>query len=96
LFYAQAQRVEVDRQGRVRVPQSLARLAALQNEIVLLGVRDHLEIWDSALWRQYLDSKQPCYDQIAENAFSQRSESPGGLEVPEKSASASPRRSHPR
>ncbi len=69
LFYAQAQRVELDRQGRVRIPADLAQLALQGKEIVLLGVRDHLEIWDRARWEQYLDQKQPFYDEIAESAF---------------------------
>jgi MraZ protein len=69
MFYAQAQRVETDRQGRVRVPQQLAELASLGGEIVLLGVRDHLEIWDRCRWEEYLATKQPSYDQIAESAF---------------------------
>jgi MraZ protein len=69
MFYAQAQRVEVDRQGRARIPAELASLAALQKEIVLLGVRDHLEIWDRRRWEEYLSSKQPYYDDIAEGAF---------------------------
>ncbi len=69
LFYAQAQRVEVDRQGRVRIPTELVALAHLDKEVVLLGVRDHLEIWDREHWDHYLDQKQPYYDEIAESAF---------------------------
>ncbi len=70
LFYAQAQRVEIDRQGRVRVPQELAKLADLEGEIVLLGVRDHLELWNRSRWEGYLARMQSQYDEIAENAFS--------------------------
>lgn len=69
LFYAQAERVEVDRQGRIRIPSGLASLASLKKDIVLLGVRDHLEIWDRACWEVYLGEKQRTYDQIAEKAF---------------------------
>lgn len=69
LFYAQAQPVEMDRQGRIRVPTELAQLAGLSREIVLLGVRDHLEVWDRQRWDDYLSQKQPQYDEIAENAF---------------------------
>ncbi len=69
LFYAQAQRVEMDRQGRLRIPADLAKLALPQKEIVLIGVRDHLEIWDRTRWEKYLAEKQPYYDEIAERAF---------------------------
>ena len=69
LFYAQVQRVEIDKQGRVRLPAELARLAAVQKEILLVGVRDHLEIWDRTRWEEYLSETQPHYDELAENAF---------------------------
>lgn len=70
LFYAQAQPAEIDSQGRIRVPPELAELAGLAKEAVLLGVQDHLEIWDRARWDQYLAERQARYDQIAEAAFS--------------------------
>ena len=75
LFYAQAQRVDVDRQGRVRLPSDLAQWAALDKEIILLGVRDHLEVWNPERWESYLSDKQPQYDALAESAFA-RSPSP--------------------
>ncbi len=50
-------------------PTELAGLAHLKKEIVLLGVRDHLELWDRARWDEYLANKQPQYDEIAENAL---------------------------
>ena len=69
LFYARAQAVELDGQGRVRVPPELAQLSGLDKEAVLIGVHDHLELWDRARWEQYVTSKQGDYDQIAEAAF---------------------------
>jgi MraZ protein len=69
LFYAQAQRAELDRNGRLRIPAELAQLASLGREVVLLGVRDHIELWDRIQWDEYLSNKQPQYDDIAESAF---------------------------
>jgi len=71
MFYAQAQRVEIDRQGRLRVPVELAEFGRLAREVVLLGVRDHLELWNRDQWSSYLAETQPRYDEIAENAFGQ-------------------------
>ncbi|MBN2475629.1 MAG: division/cell wall cluster transcriptional repressor MraZ [Pirellulales bacterium] len=69
MFYARAQRVDVDAQGRVRVPQELAELAGLEQEVVLLGVQDHVELWSAERWRSYLNEKQPHYDEVAETAL---------------------------
>lgn len=71
LFYGQAQRVELDRQGRIRIPPELASLAKLEKDVVLLGVQDHLELWAAAQWQAYAAEKQAHYDEIAETAFGQ-------------------------
>lgn len=69
LFYARAQCVELDAQGRIRVPPELAQLAQLGREAVLLGVQDHLELWATDRWQAYLADKQLHYDEIAEAAL---------------------------
>jgi len=69
LFYARAQRVDVDHQGRIRIPADLAKLAGLETDAVLLGVQDHLEIWAANRWADYLSDKQDRYDEIAEAAL---------------------------
>jgi MraZ protein len=69
LFYARAQRVELDAQGRMRIPPELAVLAQLEREIVLLGVQDHVEIWASGRWTSYLADRQNHFDEIAETAL---------------------------
>lgn len=74
LFFAQAECVEIDSQGRVRIPQELATLAQLQREVVLLGVRDHLELWSAERWQAYRTEKLADYDGIAEAAFDRGSE----------------------
>jgi MraZ protein len=69
LLYAQTQSVELDSQGRLRVPPELARLAELAREVVLVGVGDHIELWDTAKWSAWLAAQQPRYDQLAEEAL---------------------------
>lgn len=50
-------------------PPELAALAGLGKEAVLVGVLDHLELWDRGRWEQYVADRQNQYDQIAEAAF---------------------------
>lgn len=76
LLYAQSQSVQLDRQGRFRVPPELARLAELDREVVMLGVGDHIELWNKSRWENYLGREQPRYDQLAERAFGGASENP--------------------
>ena len=85
LLYAQSQSVEIDSQGRIRLPAELARLAALDREIVLLGVGDRVELWNKSRWEAYLADLQPRYDDLAESALSDRpvaeSTAPAALET---------------
>jgi DNA-binding transcriptional regulator/RsmH inhibitor MraZ len=37
--------------------------------VVLIGVRDHLELWDAARWQEYLNSNAARFDAVAEGAF---------------------------
>jgi MraZ protein len=61
--------VELDGQGRVRIPPELAALADLDKEITLVGVRDHLELWNRERWQVYLAQRRENYDELAEKAF---------------------------
>jgi MraZ protein len=69
LFFANARRLEVDSQGRVRIPSELAARAGLAKDAVLLGVRDYLELWDQQRWEAYQQQKTPQYDALAAAAF---------------------------
>ncbi len=69
LFFSQAQRIELDGQGRIRIPPELVALASLDKEVMLVGVRDHLELWDRQRWQNYVTQQQANYDQLAERAF---------------------------
>ena len=44
-FMAGATAVEVDKQGRILIPTSLKDFAALEKDVVLIGVGSRMEIW---------------------------------------------------
>lgn len=69
LFYARAHRLELDQQGRIRIPAELAELVELGKDAVLLGVQDHVEIWPTDRWKQYLAERHKDFDKIAEAAL---------------------------
>jgi MraZ protein len=41
-----------DRQGRILLPQNLREYANIQNETVIIGVKNKLEIWSPAKWTE--------------------------------------------
>lgn len=69
MFYARAERLDVDGQGRIRIPDRLKKSAQLEKEVVLLGVNDHLELWDAGRWETYEKSLESQFDQLVEQGF---------------------------
>ncbi len=72
LFFAQMEEVDLDRTGRVLIPDRLITFAGLEHEVVLLGVQDHLEVWDTNRWQAYFAEHSPQFDKVAEEAFRPR------------------------
>lgn len=52
-FMGWASEVEVDKQGRILVPQALRAQAELEKEVVVAGVTDRCEIWSKARWDSF-------------------------------------------
>jgi transcriptional regulator MraZ len=49
-LFSGAIETEIDRSGRVLVPEYLRRWAGLDGDAVLVGSRDHAEIWAPGRW----------------------------------------------
>ncbi|NLZ47323.1 MAG: division/cell wall cluster transcriptional repressor MraZ [Clostridiales bacterium] len=64
-FFSGANEVEPDKQGRVLIPQNLLEYAAIEKEIVSIGVSTRIEIWSKARWDEYNNS-DINFDEIAE------------------------------
>lgn len=69
LFYSSAERVDVDGQGRIRVPDRLAEFAGLKKDAYLLGVQDHAELWDKDTWDEISRKLAPEFDRLALDAW---------------------------
>lgn len=48
--------VELDGQGRVVVPPGLREWAGLEGETVVVGSRDHIELWEPRKWAAYSEA----------------------------------------
>ena len=58
--------VELDNLGRILVHDSLKSYAALQKKVVVAGVYDRMEIWDSEKWQQYKEKVESEAGDISE------------------------------
>jgi MraZ protein len=55
LYYAQTGRIEVDRSGRIVLPESLGSVGCMRPDVVLIGAGDHFELWDAQRLQLYVD-----------------------------------------
>lgn len=63
---APAQEVEIDKMGRISVPQSLREWAGLTKECVILGITKYVEIWDADEYRKYWEENESEFRSAAE------------------------------
>jgi len=61
ISFALASKVELDGQGRLLLNERLRKRAGLKDHITLIGVRDHIELWNSESWEQYLSDHMAQY-----------------------------------
>jgi len=63
VIYSQANKVELDRQGRVLLTDKMLQRADLKSQVTLIGARDHLEVWDKKRWEAYLSEHFGSHEQ---------------------------------
>jgi len=68
ISFALASKVELDGQGRLLLNERLRKRAGLKDHITLIGVRDHIELWNSENWEQYLSDHMAQYQKQASQA----------------------------
>jgi len=61
LSFALASKVELDRQGRLLLGEKLRKRARLSSNLTLVGVRDHIELWNTDDWERYLQDNLPQF-----------------------------------
>lgn len=65
-FLAGAMDVEVDKQGRVMIPEYLRAFAKLGKDVVIAGLYSRLEIWNQEAWIAYKQKTEAESGEIAE------------------------------
>lgn len=64
-FYSKAQHCPMDKQGRLLVPDDLRRLAALEDELLLVGAYSRFEIWNPQRWSRVKENEEVTYQHVA-------------------------------
>ncbi len=66
LMLAGAMDVELDKQGRVIIPEYLRKYAGVTKRVVIAGLYNRLEVWDEGKWVNYKKGTEKSSSDIAE------------------------------
>ncbi len=66
-----AQELELDGQGRIRIEETLQERGNLTKDIVFVGSLDHIEVWDKATYHTYIESVDATIESQVENIESE-------------------------
>ena len=66
LMLAGAMDVNVDKQGRINLPDYLRKYAEIGKKVVVAGLYNRLEIWDEKKWEEYKKESEQDSSEIAE------------------------------
>lgn len=66
-LYSAATECELDKQGRINIPQPLIDHADLTKECVLVGVSNRIEVWSKDRWSDFANKAEDDFDEISEN-----------------------------
>jgi len=66
LMLAGAMEVEIDKQGRIVLPEYLRKYGGLNKKLVIAGLYNRVEIWDSDKWEKYKEQTEKQSEEIAE------------------------------
>ena len=58
--------VQLDKLGRILVPDYLKNYALLKKNVVIIGLSNRIEIWDKDAWREFYKSRKGSFEEIAE------------------------------
>ncbi len=64
-FFSGATECEIDKQGRINIPQNLREYANISKDVTIVGVGTRVEIWDREKWNNYTSCENLNVDDIA-------------------------------
>jgi MraZ protein len=66
---ATVRRVVVDGHGRITIPQGHRELAGIENEVLVNGVLEHIELWNPERYEKYTQGYDESYEDVAETIW---------------------------
>ena len=58
--------VEIDKLGRILIPDHLKKYAFLKKNVTIIGLSNKIEIWDETRWREYQGKMEKTVGEMAQ------------------------------
>lgn len=68
LFYSMASRLEMDKQGRVLLPDRILKRAGIGTEVMLAGAGNHLDLWNRAVYEEFVEDNWGRWAEVQQKA----------------------------
>ena len=72
LQFASTYEMDVDKLGRVQIPTALLTKFNISREVLVLGIGDHIEVWDKAKYEEYENNIRDQFENLAEDIDSKK------------------------
>ena len=70
--FATTYEMDVDKLGRVQIPTALLTKYHISKEVLVLGIGDHIEVWDKTKYEEYENNIEGNFEAIAEELDSKK------------------------
>ena len=67
ILFASTYELEIDKQGRIQLPSQMIEKYSLGKDFVIIGVGDHVELWDMKTYKEYEEKAIGEFEKIAES-----------------------------
>jgi MraZ protein len=60
---------QLDAQSRITIPKDLLQFAGIENEVLILGVLERIELWNPSVYKEYQKSQAESYENVAQTVL---------------------------
>ena len=60
---------QLDGQFRIMIPKDLLQFAGIENDVLIIGVLDHIEVWNPRIYEAYLKTQDESYETVAQTVL---------------------------
>jgi MraZ protein len=60
---------QLDGQSRITIPRELLLFASIENEVLIIGVLERIELWNPKLYQEYLKAQAESYENVAQTVL---------------------------